>query len=106
VLITTETPGADAAHYDSAGLSGQHFRWLRRRPGRGSRTTHGVLVCQADIPDEFREFPLTSNDRCLTRERICQYRLKIPHSANRKIHHPAEIVVYKFSRSVENETGW
>ena len=36
----------------------------------------------------------------------CQYRLKIPHSASRKIHHPAETVVYKFSRSVENGTGW
>ena|SRR6185312_6335083 len=37
---------------------------------------------------------------------FCQYRLKIPHSAGRKIHHRPEIVVYKFSRSTENGTGW
>jgi len=36
----------------------------------------------------------------------CQYRLKIPHSADRKIPHPPEKMVYSFSRLVENGTGW
>jgi hypothetical protein len=36
----------------------------------------------------------------------CQYRLKIPHSAGRKVCHPPEKMVESFSRLVENETGW
>lgn len=38
--------------------------------------------------------------------RFCQYRLKIPHSAGRKVVHLAEMKVYSFSRRVENGTGW
>jgi uncharacterized protein (DUF433 family) len=37
---------------------------------------------------------------------LCQYRLKIPHSAGRKGCHPPEKMVESFSRLVENETGW
>jgi len=37
---------------------------------------------------------------------LCQYRLKIPHSAGRKSCHPPEKMVESFSRLVENETGW
>jgi hypothetical protein len=37
---------------------------------------------------------------------LCQYRLKIPHSAGRKSCHPPEKMVEGFSRLVENETGW
>jgi hypothetical protein len=37
---------------------------------------------------------------------LCQYRLKIPHSAGRKIPHSLAEMVYSFSRLVENETGW
>jgi hypothetical protein len=37
---------------------------------------------------------------------LCQYRLKNAHSASRKMHHRPEVVVYKFSQSVENGTGW
>jgi hypothetical protein len=37
---------------------------------------------------------------------LCQYRLKITHSAGRKRYHPPEKIVYSFSRLVENETGW
>ena len=37
---------------------------------------------------------------------FCQYRLKIPHSAGRKVCHPPEKMVESFSRLVENETGW
>ncbi len=37
---------------------------------------------------------------------MCQYRLKIPHSAGRKVRHRPEMKVYSFSRLVENETGW
>lgn len=36
----------------------------------------------------------------------CQYRLKIPHSAGRKVCHPPEKMVESFSRLIENETGW
>jgi hypothetical protein len=36
----------------------------------------------------------------------CQYRLKIPHSADRKSCHPPEKMVESFSRLVENEAGW
>jgi hypothetical protein len=37
---------------------------------------------------------------------LCQYRLKIPHSAGRKVCHPPEKMVESFSRLIENETGW
>ena len=37
---------------------------------------------------------------------ICQLRLKNPQFTGRKVHHLAEISVYKFSRSIENGTGW
>jgi hypothetical protein len=36
----------------------------------------------------------------------CQYRLKIAHSAGRKVVHLAEMKVCSFSRRVENGTGW
>jgi hypothetical protein len=36
----------------------------------------------------------------------CQYRLKIGHSADRKMYHPPEKMVYSFSRLVKNRTGW
>jgi hypothetical protein len=32
--------------------------------------------------------------------------LKIPRCTGRKIPHPAEKMVYSFSRLIENETGW
>jgi len=37
---------------------------------------------------------------------MCQYRLKITHSAGRKRYHPPEKMVYSFSRLVKNRTGW
>jgi hypothetical protein len=37
---------------------------------------------------------------------MCQYRLKITHSAGRKMYHPPEKMVYSFSRLIENKTGW
>jgi hypothetical protein len=37
---------------------------------------------------------------------LCQYRLKITHSAGRKMRHPPEKMVYSFSRLTENRTGW
>jgi len=37
---------------------------------------------------------------------FCQYRLKIPHCTGRKIPHLPEMMVYSFSRLVENGTGW
>ena len=37
---------------------------------------------------------------------FCQYRLKIPHSAGRKVVHFQAEAVYSFSRRVENGTGW
>jgi hypothetical protein len=41
-----------------------------------------------------------------TEPRECQYRLKIPHCTGRKFPHPPELMVYRFSRLVENGTGW
>jgi hypothetical protein len=32
--------------------------------------------------------------------------LKIPHCTGRKFPHPPEMMVYSFSRLVENGTGW
>ncbi len=54
---------------------------------------------------EGMEFDTMDNLASYVRQ-VCQYRLKITHSAGRKRYHPPEKMVYSFSRLVENETGW
>ena len=41
-----------------------------------------------------------------TKRVYCLFRLKIPHCTGRKFPHPPELMVYRFSRLVENGTGW